>query len=108
MSHPDSFRARSSLGIGDRRWEIFRLDAVPGAGQLPFGIKILLENLLRHEDGVHVTAADVATVAAWAPAGASTGGGGGSGGGGGAGGGVAARAAASVATPWPQKRRPTQ
>ena len=75
MSHPDSYRARSSLTVGDRRFEIFRLDAVPDSARLPFSVKVLLENLLRHEDGMKVTAADVATVAGWAaPSGGAAGG----------------------------------
>ncbi len=65
MAHPDSFRARSTLEVGDRRFEIFRLDAVSGAARLPFSVKVLLENLLRHEDGRKVTAGDVEAVAAW-------------------------------------------
>ncbi|MGH9088897.1 MAG: aconitate hydratase AcnA [Acidimicrobiales bacterium] len=69
MSHPDSFRARSSLDVGDRHFEIFRLAALSGAERLPYSIKVLLENLLRHEDGERVTAADVEKVAAWGRAG---------------------------------------
>jgi aconitate hydratase len=65
MAHPNSFDARSTLAVGDRRFTIFRLAAIPGSERLPFGIKVLLENLLRHEDGLKVTAADVAAVAAW-------------------------------------------
>jgi aconitate hydratase len=68
-AHPDSFRARSTLAVGDRTFEIFRLDAEPLSGhdvsRLPFSVKVLLENLLRHEDGVRVAAADVAAVADW-------------------------------------------
>ena len=63
--HPDSFRARSTLHAGGRRFEIFRLAAVPGSERLPYTVKVLLENLLRHEDGVKVTATEVETVAAW-------------------------------------------
>ena len=67
--HPDSFRSRSTLAVGDRSFEIFRLDAEPLAGhdvgRLPYSVKVLLENLLRHEDGVRVSAADVAAVADW-------------------------------------------
>jgi aconitate hydratase len=70
MAHPDSFRARSSLQIGERRFEIFRLSALTGADQLPYTMKILLENLLRHEDGTHVTAADVEATAHWGAGGA--------------------------------------
>ncbi len=71
MTHPDSFRARSTLDVGDRRFEIFRLGAVPGAERLPYSIKVLLENLLRHEDGVKVTAADMEKAAAWGRSGSS-------------------------------------
>ena len=53
-AHPDSFGARSSLSIGGRELEIFRLDALQGSFDVarpPFSLKILLENLLRNEDG---------------------------------------------------------
>ena len=72
MAHPDSFRARSSLQVGDRRFEIFRLSAVKGSDRLPYTVQILLENLLRHEDGSKVTAADVEAVAGWGGAGGVT------------------------------------
>jgi aconitate hydratase len=67
--HPDSFGARADLSVGDRSFEIFRL-AAPGlsgfdVARLPYSIKVLLENLLRHEDGLRVTASDVEAVAAW-------------------------------------------
>ncbi len=63
----NSFGARSDLAIGDRHYEIYRLDAIPGAKELPYSLKILLENLLRHEDGLHVSAEDISTLAAWKP-----------------------------------------
>jgi aconitate hydratase len=63
MPHPDSFGARSTFHVGDRRFEIFRLSAVAGSDRLPYTMKILLENLLRHEDGVKVSAADIEAVA---------------------------------------------
>ncbi len=68
--HPDSFGARSVLTVGDRSFEIFRLDADGLAAEgdvarLPYSIKVVLENLLRHEDGLRVSAADVAAVAGW-------------------------------------------
>ena len=63
----NSFAARSTLAVGDATYEIFRLDAVPGADRLPFSLKVLLENLLRHEGGLHVAAADVRNLAAWDP-----------------------------------------
>ncbi|MGH9099425.1 MAG: aconitate hydratase AcnA [Acidimicrobiales bacterium] len=65
MAHPDSFRSRSSLHLGDRRFDIFRLSAVPGSEVLPYTLKVLLENLLRHEDASLVTAADIEAVARW-------------------------------------------
>ena len=63
----DSFGARSTLGVGDRKYDIWRLDAVKSGhvGSLPFSLRVLLENLLRHEDGNAVTKADIEAVAAW-------------------------------------------
>ena len=58
----DSFGARSILTVGSRQYEIFRLDALAKEGvdvtRLPFSLRILLENLLRTEDGHSVTADD--------------------------------------------------
>ena len=53
----DSLGARTTLTVGERDYEIFRIDAVPGAESLPFTHRILLENLLRTEDGSNVTEA---------------------------------------------------
>ena len=67
MPHPDSFGARSTLSIGGREVEIFRLEALQArydVARLPYTLKILLENVLRHEDGATVTADDVEAVAA--------------------------------------------
>jgi len=65
----DSFGARQRLKSGDIDCEIFRLDAAGGEfASLPFTLKILLENLLRHEDGANVTRDDIAALAAWDPA----------------------------------------
>ncbi|MGH8906106.1 MAG: aconitate hydratase [Egibacteraceae bacterium] len=67
----NSFGARSRLRVGDRSYEIFRLDALAGrydVARLPFSLKILLENLLRIEDGETVRAGDIEALAAWAPA----------------------------------------
>ena len=64
----DSYNSRSTLDVGGEAYQIFRVDAVPGASGLPFGLKVLLENLLRHEDGVRVTADDIAALAAHDPA----------------------------------------
>jgi aconitate hydratase len=68
-SHPDSFGSRSTLSVGDRRLEIFRLDAVKSGdvSTLPFSLKVLLENLLRNEDGRSVTKEDVEALAGWDP-----------------------------------------
>ena len=59
LNHPDSFGARDTLEVGGRTLEIFRLDALQerfDVARLPFSLKILLENLLRTEDGQAVTA----------------------------------------------------
>jgi len=63
----NSYNARATLSVNGKDYEIYRLDAVPGAGQLPFSHKILLENLLRHEDDLNVTKADIETLANWDP-----------------------------------------
>ncbi len=68
--HPNSFRARSTLAVGAKSYEIFSLHAEALTGghdirRLPYSIKVLLENLLRHEDGIKVTAADIEAVAGW-------------------------------------------
>jgi aconitate hydratase len=63
----DSFGSRAKLQVGDERYEIYRLEAVDGAQRLPFSLKILLENLLRAEDGTNITAADVNALAGWDP-----------------------------------------
>ncbi len=61
----DSFDARADLTVGDQTYEIFRLDAVPGSERLPFSLKVLLENLLRHEDGDTITADDIRALGSW-------------------------------------------
>jgi aconitate hydratase len=63
----DSFGARAQFGVGGRSYEIFRLDAVAGSDRLPYSLKILLENLLRHEDGVSVRTDDIRGLAEWNP-----------------------------------------
>jgi len=65
----DSFSTRSTLAVGDRSFAVHRLGALDGAfdvARLPYSMKIVLENLLRHEDGRHVHAADIEAVASWA------------------------------------------
>jgi aconitate hydratase len=61
----DSFGARARLDAGGRTYEIFRLDALGGSARLPYSLKILLENMLRHEDALTVSAADIEALANW-------------------------------------------
>lgn len=64
----DSFGARSTIEVGGREYEIHRLDALQSkfdVARLPYSIKVLLENVLRLEDGESVTAEDVETIATW-------------------------------------------
>src|SRR5829696_6425506 len=64
----NSFDARSELQVGDRTFEIYRLDALQSkydVARLPFSLKVLLENLLRNEDGVGVRSEDVEALASW-------------------------------------------
>jgi len=65
----DSFGARSTLAVGKDEFEIYRLDAVSEGHveKLPYSLKILLENLLRHEDGRDVTREDIIALANWDP-----------------------------------------
>ncbi|WP_205669087.1 aconitate hydratase AcnA [Amycolatopsis suaedae] len=63
----DSFGARDTLNVGDASYEIFRLDKVEGAQRLPYSLKILLENLLRTEDGANITADHIRALGGWDP-----------------------------------------
>ena len=69
MASKDSFGARSTLDVGGTGYEIYRLDAVSGEGldvaTLPYSLKVLLENLLRTEDGADITADDIRALAGW-------------------------------------------
>jgi len=67
MSNPNTFGARATLAVGDKNVTIYRLDKVPGSERLPYSLKVLLENLLRNEDGHHVTADQVRALAGWDP-----------------------------------------
>ncbi|MEV6239442.1 aconitate hydratase [Lentzea sp. NPDC051838] len=67
VTSKDSFGARGTLNVGDSSYEVFRLSAVEGAERLPFSLKILLENLLRTEDGANITADHVRALANWDP-----------------------------------------
>jgi aconitate hydratase len=66
----NSFKARSALQVGDRSYEIWSLAALPRekVARLPYSLKILLENLLRFEDGVNVTRKDIEALLNWDPA----------------------------------------
>ncbi|HEX3571724.1 MAG TPA: aconitate hydratase AcnA [Acidobacteriaceae bacterium] len=63
--HPDSFKSAGTLKSGNVTLNIFRLDALGNLSCLPYSLKILLENLLRREDGVTVTADDIKFLANW-------------------------------------------
>ena len=63
----NSFGSRAALEVAGEQYEIYRLDAVDGSDSLPFSLKILLENLLRNEDGVNITAQQVNALASWDP-----------------------------------------
>ena len=68
MANPNSFDARADLTVGDKTYEIFRLDALQAkydVARLPFSLKILLENLLRTEGNGAVTAEDIEALATW-------------------------------------------
>ncbi len=69
MASQDSFGAKSTLDVDGQSYEIFRLDAVSGEGldveSLPFSLKVLLENLLRTEDGADITADHIKAIAGW-------------------------------------------
>ncbi len=63
----DSFRSQGELKVGDKTYSIRRLDAVPGSDTLPFSLKVLLENLLRTQDGANTTEAHIRALAEWDP-----------------------------------------
>src|SRR3954465_13481097 len=68
MAHPDSYSARSELSVGGETFEIFKLDALQqkyDVARLPYCLKVLLENLLRNEDGEFVTAEQIERIAKW-------------------------------------------
>ncbi|MBV8741546.1 MAG: aconitate hydratase, partial [Sinobacteraceae bacterium] len=65
----DSFKARQALSVANRSYEIWSLKSLPQqqVARLPYSLKILLENLLRFEDGVNVTRADIEALLCWDP-----------------------------------------
>ncbi|AQP44354.1 aconitate hydratase [Tessaracoccus flavus] len=64
----NSFGAKSNLDVNGTSYEIYRIDAVPGSEKLPFSLKVLLENLLRTEDGANITREDIEFLGNWDPA----------------------------------------
>ncbi|HEY8588622.1 MAG TPA: aconitate hydratase [Naasia sp.] len=68
MSTVNSFGAKDTLTVGGTDYEIFRLDKVEGYDALPYSLKVLLENLLRTEDGANITAEHIRALAGWDPA----------------------------------------
>jgi aconitate hydratase len=67
VASKDSFGAHGTLSVGAVSYEIFRVSAVDGAARLPFTHKVLLENLLRNEDGANVTRESIEAIGAWDP-----------------------------------------
>ena len=65
MTHPNSFDSRATLTVGAKSFEYFDINKVNGAAALPFTHKVLLENLLRCEDGANITAAQIRALGAW-------------------------------------------
>ncbi|MGE5695008.1 MAG: aconitate hydratase AcnA [Candidatus Sericytochromatia bacterium] len=63
----NSFDARDTLKVGDKSYEIYRLDAVKGTEKLPYSLKVLAENLLRNEDGSNITKEHIEAIANWDP-----------------------------------------
>jgi aconitate hydratase len=63
----NSFSARDILKVGEKSYQIYRLDAVDGAEKLPYSLKVLAENLLRTEDGSNITADHIRAIAKWDP-----------------------------------------
>ena len=66
---PDPFGARSTLSVGTRTFQYYAIDkaGMPDLERVPFTVKVLLENVLRHAGGGIVTESDVATLASWRP-----------------------------------------
>ncbi|GLZ62775.1 aconitate hydratase [Micromonospora sp. NBRC 107095] len=67
MASLDTFGAKTQLRVGDASYEIFKIDKVDGHARLPYSLKILLENLLRTEDGANITADHIRQLGGWDP-----------------------------------------
>jgi aconitate hydratase len=68
VSAVNSFGAKDTLTVGSREYQVFRVDKVEGYERLPFSLKVLLENLLRTEDGANITADHIRALGGWDPA----------------------------------------
>jgi aconitate hydratase len=67
VSAVNSFGSKGTLTVGSTDYEVFRIDKVPGYDKLPFSLKVLLENLLRTEDGANVTKSQIEALGSWVP-----------------------------------------
>jgi aconitate hydratase len=67
MSAVNSFGSKDTLTVGSTDYEVFRIDRVAGYEKLPFSLKVLLENLLRTEDGKNVTKSQIESLGSWVP-----------------------------------------
>ena len=67
MSNKNSFNSRDTLTVNGKDYEFYRLDSIKGSENLPFSMKVLLENLLRFEDDLTVNKEDIEALAAWDP-----------------------------------------
>ena len=67
MSAINSFGSKNTLTVGSTDYEVYRIDAVEGSSKLPFSLKVLLENLLRTEDGANVTGDQIRALGSWQP-----------------------------------------
>ncbi len=63
----NSLDSKASLQVGDRSYQIYRIDAVPGHESLPYSLKVLCENLLRTEDGANITEEQIRALGEWDP-----------------------------------------
>ena len=65
MGSVDSFKAKGNLEVGGQSYEIYRLAGIEGQETLPYSLKVLLENLLRTEDGANITADHIRALGNW-------------------------------------------
>ena len=65
MANPNSFGSKDTLSVGGTDYTVYRIDAVEGHERLPFSLKVLLENLLRTEDGANVTREQIQALGSW-------------------------------------------